>query len=1126
MKRNVLCRKKRGEKSGRVAYFNLFWVFCMLPFVSPATLYAQGQQRITLEIKQATIEQVMNRIESDFEYGTAYRATDLPKERRDFTFRNATITEVMNKLTENTNLRWSQAGNIITISLSPASREQQPLLRGQILELDGTPLIGATVVVKGTTTGVAAGAEGRFSLPAPGNNTVLVISYIGKKPREITYTGQQDLIIRMEDEEVGIDEVVVTGIFTRKRESYTGVVTTVTARELASFRGQNLIQTLGNIDPAINIVADNLSGSDPNKLPEITIRGNSSLPTNVQEFNEGQRYNLNTPLIIMDGFEVSLQKLMDYNDEEIESISILKDASATAIYGSRGANGVIVIVSKQPTPGKLRINGRAGFDFEIPDLSSYDLLNAEEKLQLEWNNGFYHNLNPGADMSLKRRYNTIYRDVLEGTDTYWLNKPLRTGVTQRYNIRLEGGSNEFRWGVSTAYNRIAGAMKGSNRDNFTGEIILSYHYKSVIFRNQTNIGFNKAINSKHGSFSDYANMNPYWKTHDMEGNLIRTYSAVTGSSSGGSTTVNNPLYNASLNSINESSYTDIINNFSIEWSIIEGLRLRGQLGVSKQYNTSDRFTPPGNTKYLVAPYTSGDGVLRRGEYTYGNGENMNYDGNVTLSYSTMFHKIHQLYAGFDYSISQRKGYTYTFAAEGFTNEKLNSIGSAMRYAQNGSPSENETFTRRIGFTSNVNYTYDNRYYVDLSLRMDGSSQFGSNNRFAPFWSTGIGWNLHREKFLAGSNIVSNLRLRVSYGQTGSQQFSAYQALSTYAYYMSDRYGNWGGAYLRAHGNKDLKWQITDQFNVGMEFGTLENRLTASFDYYIKKTSNLLSELEVPLATGFSSYIANIGEVKNTGFEAGLGGYLIRNTERNFVWMVNTKLAYNKNEITKVSEAIKAQNEQYLQQDVDVSTLFYEGYSQNSLYVVRSQGIDPSTGQEVFIDRYGNVTDTWSPADKVYAGVNEPAYRGNLSTMFRWKELSLNLSFGYHWGGVTYNQTLISRVEMLRSAIGARNVDRRVLTDRWSQPGDYARYKKIAAMGETDIATRATSRFVMKDQVFELQSASLQYHWETAWLKNNGISSATFAMNSSELFYISTVKRERGINYPFARRVGLSVTLMF
>ena len=256
--------------------------------------------------------------------------------------------------------------------------------------------------------------------------------------------------------------------------------------------------------------------------------------------------------------------------------------------------------------------------------------------------------------------------------------------------------------------------------------------------------------------------------------------------------------------------------------------------------------------------------------------------------------------------------------EGFTNDRP-FIGNALNYAENDMPSASEYTTRRLGLVGNVNYVYDNRYYVDLSLRTDGSSQFGSNKRFGTFWSAGLGWNVHNEHFWGENPYLNTLRLRLSYGETGSQKFSAYQALPMFKYYDDDRYAYWGGAYLMGLGNEDLKWQVTAQYNLGMEFSVLNNRVKGSLDVYSKLTNNLLSAMDIPLATGFSSYMENIGKVKNTGFEMSVSGYIIRDTERKMSLMVSGKLAYNKNEITKLSDDLKRQTEEMLMDDVDVNT---------------------------------------------------------------------------------------------------------------------------------------------------------------------------------------------------------------
>ncbi len=1117
MKKKSNSRYPVGHWCRKMGKVMKLWLLLMaLGCMSLSANSLAQNQRISLNLKDCTVIELFQAIQSQTNLYFVYNQKNFAGiDKLNVVTKEEEVGALLNRLFEGLNLLFVFDDNTVIVKPQP---QQQMVIQGKVLDPTNHPLPGVAIVISGTTLGVVSDAEGCFKLQVPDKHPVtLLFSFMGMKKKEVVWNGETELVVVMEEEMTEMEEVVVTGMFNKARESYTGAVTTIKSEDLVAYKGQNLISTLKNIDPSIHILMDNSAGSNPNVLPQMNMRGNSSLPMSVEEFNEGVRNQLNTPLIIMDGFEISLQKLMDYNDEEIASINILKDASATAIYGSRGANGVIVIVSKAPEPGRLKVTAQVGMNIEIPDLSSYNLMNAEEKLRLEYQTGLYTNtLSPTTDLKLKEQYNERLRDVLDGVDTYWLSKPLHCGIGQKYNLRLEGGSEEFRWGVSMAYNNITGAMKGSQRNNFNGALTLTYQYKNVIFKNQTNIGLNKAYESKYGSFSNYANMNPYERPYDENGEIIRTFYNV-----GKSKTIANPLYDASLNVRNESNYTELINNFSIEWNVTDALRLRGQIGLSKKTDMSDLFYPAEHSMFLTSAYTEGDGYFRRGQYTYGVGETHNYDGNVTLSYSKNFRGKHQVYIGLDYSLAQSKEYDYQFVVEGLSNEDLDFIGNALQYKENGKPSGTENFSRRIGFTGNANYTYDNRYYADLSYRVDGSSQFGSKNKFAPFWSAGIGWNLHREKFLADQETINTLRLKASYGQTGSQQFSAYQALSTYQYYTDKKYINWGAAALMGHGNENLKWQTTDQYNFGTEISAWNNRVTFSFDYYIKKTSNLLSQMDIPLATGFSSYVDNIGEVKNSGFETALSGYLIRDTKRELIWLVSGKLVYNKNEITRLSDAIKQQTEDYKLQEVDVNNLFYEGYSQNSIYAVRSLGIDPSTGNEIFLDKDGNITETWNPSAKVYLGVNEPTFRGNASTMLMYKNLSLNLSFGFHWGGKLYNETLINKVEVLRSVVGNYNLDKRVLNDRWTEPGDIVFFKKIS-----NVKTHATSRFVMNDRVFELQTATLQYKWESDFLERAHIQNMTVGVNMSDVFYLSSVKRERGTSYPFARRVGLTVSLLF
>ncbi|MBO5602438.1 MAG: SusC/RagA family TonB-linked outer membrane protein [Prevotella sp.] len=989
--------------------------------------------------------------------------------------------------------------------------------QGLIVDSNREPLPYVTIRVVGRETAAISNIDGRFYIKDVSPNDILEFSYVGMATVRHA-VGKKPLTVIMKEDNV-LEDVVVTGIFRKAKESYTGAVSTIDKEQLEMYRGKNLVQTLKNIDASINFPVNNIAGSNPNVLPNLNIRGSSSLPMSVEEFNQNAAQTVNAPLIILDGFEISLTKLMDYNDEQIESINILKDAAATAIYGSRGANGVIVIVTKQPEKGKLKTTVRAGLTLEIPDLSSYHLLNAEQKLQLEKIAGLYTNVkNPTQQYFLDGFYNERLKAVKEGTDIDWMSKPLRNGVGQRYNISLDGGSEEFRWGASLGYNGIAGAMKGSDRKTVNGDITLMYSVKNLIFRNYTSLSVNNANESPYGSFQNYVDQEPYNNPYDSYGNLVTYFWDMEHKQK-----VGNPLYDATLNTINKSDYLSVMNNFSVEWVILEGLRLRGTLGISTNRGSSDVFLPPSHSTFNSTEYSTAAGQLRKGRYTYSNSTSNMYSGNLTMSYSKVFFDKHQIYVGLNYNITQSDSKNYGFVGEGYSNDDLSTPANSLQYLLNGSPSGTNSKNRMVGITGNANYTFDNRYYIDLSYRTDGNSKFGSENRFAPFWSVGLGWNIHNEKFLRDNKTLSSLRLKASYGLTGSQDISTENIYTTYRYQAGHRYIGWTAATLMGLGNKNLTWQKTNELNIGLEFGLFNHRITGQVDVYSKKTNNLLSSMDLPLSTGFSSYTSNVGELKNNGFEASLNAYIIRDYKRKFNWMIGGQIVYDWNEISHLSDAILEQNEQYLAQNVEVSNLFYVGRPLNAIYAVRSKGIDPSTGDELYITKNGDITTNWKSSDEVYLGSSQPLYRGNLNTTVMYKNFTVNIAFNYRFGGKMYNSTLSSRVEVSKNVIAQKNVDERVLNARWINPGDVVFFRNF----NDNYSSHATSRYVFDENVLELASVNVQYRWNSKWLINHTpLQSILFAVNLSDIAHWSSVRYERGTGYPYARNIQGSLTFNF
>lgn len=1065
-------------------------------------------QQVTLHMRNATFQEVVKELERQTGLTFLFHVQKVNQlKKMTFEVSEARLEEVLKECLKDSGLSWQIVENTVVITpavKSPALPQSKMTLKGSVRDQKGEFLPGVAILIKGTSLGVSTDIDGKFELSVPEmKELILVFSFVGMKSQEVHYTGQTEFNVVMEAQATEMEEVVVTGIFRKAKSSYTGAATIVTGEELKQFGNRNLLTSLRNIDPSFNIVESNEFGSNPNRVPEIQIRGNSSLP-NVDQLKDETRVSMNTPLVVLDGFETSLEKLLDINENEVESITLLKDASATAIYGSRGANGVIVITTKAPAMGKLRVTYRGDLNLEIPDLTSYDVLNARQKLEIEKKVGLWSETNL-TDLAT---YNSILNDINAGVDTDWLSQPLRVGVGHRHNLKLEGGDKMFRYAASVQYNDIQGVMKESFRKTLNGTLNLSYYYKTLKFTNSLMLGFNNNEESPYGSFSDYVKMNPYYRIHDKDGKLIKSYIRQH----------QNPLYNALLNTYDRSEYTDIVNNFSIEWQIIPDLLLRGRIGIEHKQTERNVFKPADHTDF--AKYTQAD-VFRKGSYEYMPGKELSYDASVNLSYSATFRDKHMLYAGLDYNIRQNKTTGYDILVEGFNNEDFDFLPMGLQYAQGVKPSGSESLTRAIGVTASVNYTYDNRYYIDLSGRTDGASQFGTSRRFAPFWSAGIGWNLHQEKFLKGNTCINFLKLRASAGINGSQNFDSYQALSTYRYITDKRYYNWMGATMMGLGNKDLQWQQKMNYNIGAEMKLWDNRISLAGDFYIETTKDLVSSVNIPKANGFTSYIENIGRMRNRGYELKATVFAIRKPEQDFSWSVTGSIVHNENKILKVSQALEdAQKELEQDNGANPNMLYKTGYSTNTIWVVPSLGIDPSTGQEVYLDRFGEPTFVWDARDLKACGVAEPKYQGNLSTMLRYKGFSANLSFGYRFGGQIYNSTLIEKVE---NTDFRENIDARVYKGRWQNPGDVAAFKGLWIKDKTS----KTSRFVENERVFNCQSVTLQYVFDSPELKRMlGLETLTLNASTSDLFYLSSVKRERGTSYPFSRQFSFSLSVTF
>ena len=1116
--------RKNKEKS--TALLTKTWMIMKLSIilllVGSMHVCASGlAQNVSMEGKNTTLEKVFAQFRKQTGLNFFYTSDDVDRIGKiDVSLSNVPLRDALTSLLKDTPLSFNIVDGVVVIKKRTepvgAQAEKPPVvLTGKVLNEKGEPILGASVVVVGTKNGTTTNSAGVFTLRVDNTPVSLSITSVGYKRKfldNVSGTNALNIVLEMETEKLE-DVVVSNGMFNRKMGSFTGAVATFTGEELKTVSNQNVLKSLAILDPSFQVM-DNLDlGSDPNRLPEIQLRGQTGFP----DLQGAYTTNPNQPLFILDGFETTLEKVNDLNLNLIKSVTILKDASAKAIWGSRAGNGVVVIETKVPTAGKLRVSYNGSADVSAPDLSSYELTNAMQKVEAEVLAGVYSSANPATQAALLRDYSTNLNAALNGVNTYWLSQPLRNGIGQRHAINLDGGDDAMRYSVNVNYNNVAGVMKGSDRNTLSGMVNLVYRTGNFQFRNSLTIDRNRSDNSPYGSYGNISRLNPYWRMTDDNGNLVKTFPNGVG----------NPMYDGSLNSKDFSTYTNIIENFYADWDPIRNLRFTARIGLNAQNNSAEQFIPASHSRYANIPVNSEE-YLDRGQYTISNGKQNNINADLLANYSIRLDKHHFFLNG-GYSLTQNRTQTNGMVMVGFPNDKMDDISFGRRYAPGTKASGTENTSRSIALTSAVNYSFDDRLLVDLSMRGNASSQFGADNRWGAFWSAGIGWNAHREKFMRNVKSVDQLRFRASTGTTGTQNFNSYQSLATYIYNTSETYNGDLGMLLAALPNPALQWQQVQDNNIGFDLGLL-GKVTLRFDYYIRDTKNLLTDMIVAPSAGFSTYKENIGSSRNEGFQASASVRVYQHAASRTSVNIFANVASNKNRIREVSNSLQQLNAEQdalkdnLNTDDAVlqrpSTRFQPGQSMSAIWAVPSLGIDPANGREIYVKRDGSLTYDWSAADQVVSGDENPLVNGTFGANVQHKGFSGNLAFTFRTGGQLYNTTLVTRVE---NADFNYNVDLRAFEDRWRKPGDMVLYKNIADL----TPTRPTSRFVQDLHELLFSSISLGYDFSTSrWLKNAKVNRVYLAFNLNDLGRVSSVRTERGLDYPYARTISTSLNITF
>ena len=1094
-------KKSQNYDVGSCFYLirRVFWgILLVISFIFDGK--AQDKEaRVSLEVKETTLQQVFKEITRQTGYKFVYSSSLLPEKiRLSVSVRNETLEKALELCLKDTDLgaKIEESHVIISPRLQKEKSLDVKVYKGTVVDVNGDGVPGVTIVLKGTHQGVATNAEGHFEIAVPeGENQVLVFSFVGMKTVEVRLKNQKNLQITLEDDVTEVDEVVVNGLFTQNRNSYTGAVSTVKGEDLLRVSQTNLFQALAILTPGLRIVENNEQGSNPNYIPEIIIRGTTSIAS------QGE-LGLNRPLIILDGVEITLEQLYDLDMYEIDRVDVLKDASATALYGDKAANGVIVVQRKRVTDSKLRVRYNFIPNVQFPDVSSFNLCNAEQKLELERLYGEYDDVKGEKD----EEYNRKYQLVRSGVNTDWKSKPLRNSWSFKHSLSVTGRGSGLDYSINLSYGDTRGVMKGDYRQNYGVGFYFSYNVVEKLNLNyRSNWTETDAKNSPYGSFADFVKINPYDTPKDEYGNWNKTLSFG----------FRNPLYDATTGGFSKSTSKNFTNSLGMRWDIIKNLYATGTFSYTQVESQSDVYDSPTSSTWSEQTVNS-----QRGSYAITGSKGNSWNLNYALNYSKLFGEenttILSVHGGGTASSNRRSN--FSFRGVGFLKPEFNDLSYASSYPATGSPSGAETISTSVGWYVNLNFIYDNRYFVDGSFRTSGGSNYGTDNLYSPYWSLGAGWNAQNEKFLKNS-WIDLLRFRLSLGYVGSSNFGGIKPMTIYQYDPENTYNTGLGAIPSSMGNDQLKAQRTLTWNGGVAISLFDSRVDMNLDGYRQVSKDLLLSISLPPSAGISSTMANLGENENWGIEWSVSGQIIKKTD--MFWRITVNGSKTRNKITKISSSLKRQNSQNRDEVYLSSPKFQyeEGESQDAIFAVRSKGIDPATGQEIFIKKDGTYTFKYNSVDKVAVGCTVPKMQGSIISSFAWRSVSLNMAFTYTWGGDIYNATRAAKVENIDYRV---NADKRAFTERWKKAGDLVDYIKI----DQDYGYHHSERFVERQNELYLSSLGINYDVNPSWVRRIGLKKLMVGVTFSDVLRLSTVKFERGTSYPYMRGFNFTVSPTF
>ena len=869
-------------------------------FVFAGTAFATESysqtMKVTVVADNVSTGKVISEIEKQTDYLFVYNVNEVNLKRNvKVNAQNKSVAEVLNKVFEGTDIYYAMEGkNIMLMSKAKdgEAAQQANKVTGIVKDANGEPVIGANVTVKGQSIGTITDIDGRFVLDAP-KDAVLQITYIGYVPQEVKVSGKKELNVVLKEDTETLDEVVVIGYGTAKKSDLTGATAQIKPEALTSSVVGNALESLQGKAAGVAVFNDNKPGASPS----IRVRGSGSITAS------------NEPLYVVDGFPLMDGNISDLNPSDIESMEILKDASSTAIYGSRGANGVVMITTKKGKSGTKNLSVNTSVGVQMPGRLA-NLISGEDFINF-MNAGYK---NQGSNIPFSGIPSTYT------TDTNWEKEILEnSSLLQDYSITFDGSSNKTNYMLSTGFYNQEGLLKAQNYQKYTFHGNLQHSFNKWL-----TVGANTQFTYSIQDVFDSALIDIYrygWPTENVK-NEDDTYNI----SSMHNTYILYP-WNPVLD-MNETTTQFTTNRFLgtlfAEMQLMKDLKYRLNLGVdlknTRKYN-----------------YVGSESAVNKASGLKGNGYN-NWNKGFSkvmeniLTYNHTWNK-HRLTATAVYSWQDFTYEDINLSGSGFENDLTGAWSMGLADKSSVSWGTNKYSNKLISFTGRVSYVYDDKYLLTATSRWDGSSRFGANNKWGYFPSVGLGWRLSQESFLKENKVITNLKIRGSFGITGNQEIGNYKSLaqltgSNYTDGSSVIYG-----FKESIGNGDLKWERTTQFDLGFDL-SLWNRMDIAFDYYTRNTNDLLYNVPIPSTSGYSSILSNIGKVTNKGWELSVGGNIMQNKDFNLYASVN--VTYNQNKIKELYGGVDEVAVRY--EAGGLARVLKVGNSVDAIYARHSLGI--------------------------------------------------------------------------------------------------------------------------------------------------------------------------------------------